>query len=145
MRIDPPLDVFRPANLTNGFSRPTRQPNAWVAEPGHPQPTVRLEWPEQQTIATIELDFDTDFDHPMESVLMGHPERSMPFCVREVTISCPDDSTGVLAVIRDNHQTRRAIRLARPVTTACLEISLSAPSPDIPAALFAIRCYPPDE
>ena len=31
--------------------------------------------------------FDTDFDHPMESVLMGHPERDMPFCIKRYRIT----------------------------------------------------------
>ena len=30
-------------------------------------------WAEPRTVGRIELAFDTDFDHPMESVLMGHP------------------------------------------------------------------------
>ena len=42
--------------------------------------TVR--WPHEQVIARIELVFDTDLDHPMESVLLGQPERVVPFCVR---------------------------------------------------------------
>ena len=25
--------------------------------------------------------FDAHYDHPMESVLVGHPERRIPFCV----------------------------------------------------------------
>jgi hypothetical protein len=50
----------------------------------------------QQTIATLELDFDSDLDRPMESCLMGHPERDMPFCVRdvEVTVAVPNDHGG---------------------------------------------------
>jgi hypothetical protein len=89
LRIEPPLECFGAANLANGFARPTNQPNAWVADFSHEQPVVRLAWREPQTIARIELCFDTDFDHPMESVLMGHPERVMPFCVREVVAAVP--------------------------------------------------------
>jgi len=33
-------------------------------------------------INRIILNFDTDFDHPMESVQMGHPENRVPFCVK---------------------------------------------------------------
>jgi hypothetical protein len=87
VRIEPPLEVFQATNLTNGFARPTNQPNAWVADFAHEQPTIRLAWEKPQTIARIELSFDTDFDHPMESVLMGHPVRVMPFCVRELVVA----------------------------------------------------------
>ena len=144
LRLDPPLRSFAATQLTNGISRPTHAANAWVAEWNHEQPQVRLTWPSPQTIAVIELDFDTDFDHPLESVLMGHPERDLPFCVEHVVISAViGDATAsqVIAEIADNHQTRRRVVLPKPITTACLEIQLSTPSPTVPAALFAIRCY----
>jgi hypothetical protein len=86
LRVEPPLAVFGPGNLTNGIVRPTRQPNAWVAAFGDVSPTVTLSWAEPQIIGRIELVFDTDYDHPMESVLLGHPERVMPFCVPRVVI-----------------------------------------------------------
>jgi hypothetical protein len=86
IRIEPPLEVFGVSNLTNGFARPTRQPNAWVASFEDEQPCVRLTWAEPQTFSSVELMFDTDHDHPMESVLLGHPERVMPFCVPKVVV-----------------------------------------------------------
>lgn len=158
MRIDPPLDVFRVANLTNGVARPTGQPNAWVADFAHEQPTLRLAWDTPQTISRIELCFDTDFDHPMESVLMGHPERVMPFCVRELIVAQGarvaveagrhlakgQNGSGterVLFEITQNHQSRQVLRLSQSVTSDCLEIRLMAPSVNVPAALFGVRCY----
>ena len=156
LKIEPPLAVFGVENVTNGVARPTNQPNAWVADFAHEQPTLRLTWDQPQTIARVELSFDTDFDHPMESVLMGHPERVMSFCVREVCVAqgvrvpvlaggvgeesgC--DSVAALAELSQNHQTRRTLRFREPVVTDCLEIRLRAPHPDIPAALFEVRCY----
>ncbi len=159
LTLDPPLRSFSVENLTNGISRPTRSTNAWVADFSHEQPTLRLAWKEPQTLTTVELDFDTDFDHPMESVLMGHPERDMPFCVQNVKVSISPPSgnpsgsgqsatttlhhaaTSIVAEIAANHQTRRTIRFDPPMTTDRLEIQLLSPSIDVPAALFAIRCY----
>ena len=158
LRIEPPLEAFGAANLTNGFARPTNQPNAWVADFAHGQPTIRLTWDEPQTIARIELSFDTDFDHPMESVLMGHPERVMPFCVREVLVAegvrvpmrASDNSESherspetdpALAELTHNHHSRRTIRFSQPVVTDCLELRLVAPSAHVPATLFEVRCY----
>ena len=86
LRLQPPLDVFGPDNLVNGLARPTRQPNAWVADFDDMSPTVTLSWAKPQTLGRIELVFDTDYDHPLESVLMGHPERVIPFCVPQVVI-----------------------------------------------------------
>jgi hypothetical protein len=88
-RIEPPLSVFSVTNLINGFARPTRQPNAWVAAFEDEQPCLCLTWSQPQTISRVELMFDTDYDHPMESVLMGHPERVMPFCVSSVVVLNP--------------------------------------------------------
>lgn len=158
LQIEPPLRAFAASNLINGISRPTRATNAWVADFAHEQPVVRLHWDTPQTIASIELDFDTDFDHPMESVLMGHPERDMPFCIREVRISAEEEApassghtavanraaTRLLAEIADNHQTRCVVKLDAPVTTSALEIQILTPSLHVPAALFAVRCFGPE-
>src|SRR3546814_8658586 len=35
------LNVFEAVNTTNGVSRPTVEPNAWVASPDDPAPTIR--------------------------------------------------------------------------------------------------------
>lgn len=158
--LDPPLHAFGAGNLTNGTSRPTRCTNAWVADFAQEQPVVRLAWDKPRKISVIEIDFDTDFDHPMESVLMGHPERDMPFCVRDIRITASTASdedrvssrssaavlghaaaTRIVAEITANHQTRRVIRLDQPITTDFLEFHLLIPSITAPAALFAIRCF----
>lgn len=158
--LDPPIHAFGAGNLTNGTSRPTRCTNAWVADFAQEQPVVRLAWDKPRKISVIEIDFDTDFDHPMESVLMGHPERDMPFCVRDIRITASTTSdenrasgrssaavlghaaaTRIVAEITANHQTRRVIRLDQPITTDFLEFHLLIPSITAPAALFAIRCF----
>ncbi|MEI6078234.1 MAG: FAD-dependent oxidoreductase [Verrucomicrobiota bacterium] len=161
VKIDPPLEAFGAQNLTNGFDRPTNQPNAWIADFSQEQPVLRLAWDKPQTIARIELCFDTDFDHPMESVLMGHPERVIPFCVREVmvAISAKDpalagqhqgkDANGseakrLVFQISDNHQSRQSIHLQTPVTTDALELRLDRPGGNVPAALFTVRCLAPN-
>ena len=159
LKCEPPIRAFSPQNLTNGISRPIRATNAWAADFSHEQPVVRLTWESPQTISTIEIDFDTDFDHPMESVLMGHPERNMPFCVSDIKItgSAMDDTAGMMhqsstttlsqkaaltiSEIIGNHQTRRVITLDKPVATDCLELHLLIPSITSPAALFAVRCF----
>ncbi len=158
LKIAPPLEVFGAQNLTNGFARPTNQPNAWVADFSQEQPVISLAWDKPQTIARIELSFDSDFDHPMESVLMGHPERVMPFCVRDVVVAQSakvavtaggrgavvqngSDTERLVFQISENHQSRQVIRLSQPVTTDSLELRLLAPAGNIPAALLEVRCY----
>jgi hypothetical protein len=142
LAIDPPLACFGVASLKNGVARPTGQPNAWVAAFEDARPSLRLSWPAPQRIARIELWFDTDFDHPMESVLMGHPERVMPFCVREAEVVLCDGAGGqTVARVEENHHSRCVIRLPEPVSAAELEVRLAAPGANVPAALFDVRCY----
>jgi len=137
-RIEPPLRVFCAPNVTNGIDRPVTQPNAWVAAPDDRTPRLSLRWPEPRKIARIELCFDTDFDHPMESVLMGHPERDMPFCVKHYRIL--DGAGNLLHECADNHQTRNIIALAHPVLTSEIHLEI-VETHGAPAAVFAVRCY----
>jgi hypothetical protein len=134
--VDPPLDVFGPGNVQNGIARPTTQPNAWVADPADPSPRLSLRWPEPKTIRQIDLSFDTDFDHPLESVLMGHPEREIPFCVKRYRIM--NDAGNVLFDSPENHQTRNRIVLPEPVHTQAIHVEILA-TRGVPAALFEIE------
>lgn len=138
LRVEPPLRVFGAENVRNGVARPAAGANAWVCAPDDPTPTLRLRWPEPQRIARVELAFDTDHDHAMESVLHGHPERAMPFCVRHYRLYAHDR---LLAERGDNHQTRNTIHLDPPVFTDELVIEVLASHGRTPAALFEIRCY----
>ena len=133
------LKVFQAANIRNGVDRPTTQPNAWVADWNDAQPQLTISWNEAKTISEIDLFFDTDYDHPMESVLMSHPESVMPFCVQKYKIK--DDAGNVLAEQSNNYQTYNKVKLAQPVTTGKLVIEVQHPSQDVPAAVFAVRCY----
>ena len=136
MQITPALEAFSADQLKNGFTRPYIRSNAWVADPLDPQPTLRIQWERPQTIKSIQLHFDTDFDQPLESSLLGHPENVMPFCVRNYTLQ---DANGTLLHREEgNHQTINRIDLAEPVTTDCLVLTMEHPSADVPAALFAI-------
>jgi hypothetical protein len=74
----------------------------------------------------------------MESVLMGHPEREMPFCVKRYRIR--DCEGNVLFESGENHQTRNTIRLSPPAVTRGLSIDVLE-THGAPAALFGVRCY----
>lgn len=139
MRINPPLASFGAEQVRNGINRPTTQSNAWVADPADPEPTLTLRWDQPRAIGCVEISFDTDFDHAMETVLMGHPEHVMPMCVRSCRLI---DGEGVTrATLADNHQTRWSVVFAEPVTTHELRLVCEHPSPQIPAAVFEVRCY----
>lgn len=141
MRIEPALTGFGPNNLRNGFQRPFIGCNAWVAASDDPEPELLLSWPAPQEIQLIVLAFDTDFDHPMESAIWGHPERIMPFTVQEYHIF--DENEQLLHSCLDNHQTLNRIVLESPVTTRNLTLRIKRSAPNVPVSLFEVRCYGP--
>ena len=139
LRLTSGIALFAAENVRNGLQRPVSQPNAWVAEPADPNPTITISWPQQQRISRVELVFDSDLDHPLESVIMVHPETASPFCVREYVLC--DDRQERIFYQPDNHQTRNTIRFNEPIETTSLTIHVKAMNGNAPAALMEIRCY----
>ncbi len=136
--IDPPLAGFGPRNVVNGFSRPWQRANVWIPAPGDDRPVLTLTWEEPQTLEQVEIVFDTDYDHPMESVLMGHPERVMPGCVRAFEVR--GEGGALLASVEENHQTRVQVKFAHAVTTRTLSLEILRRGPALPA-VYEVRCY----
>jgi hypothetical protein len=130
---------FQVEQITNGVFRPTTQPNAWVASQDDPLPFVTLTWAKPKTIAQVNLYFDTDFDHPMESSLMGHPESEIPFCIPSFLIK--NDVGTIIFQKEKNHQTLQMIRLNQPVTTSRMTIEFDKRSKDVPVSVFGICCF----
>lgn len=135
--------TFAAKNVINGLARPTCRPNAWVASQDDPLPSLTLNWNKTQPIQTIEVVFDPDWDHPLENIVMQHPERVMPTVVRCFRVIGPDGD--VLANYNDNHAAVVSIALARPIRTDRLTFELEHPSAQVPASLFEVRCYGPTE
>jgi hypothetical protein len=137
--VEPTVDIFSPENLKNGLVRPTCGPNAWVAGFEDDKPAITLSWDKSQKLNRIELSFDTDFDHPMATVLVEQPERAMPFCVKHYRIC--DSSGQAIFEETDNYQARNIISLDQPVITDKLSIQLFKTHGNALAALFEVRCY----
>jgi hypothetical protein len=139
LQCHPPVPVFQPGNVTNGIHRPTRSANAWVAALDDPAPVLTLKWAEPQTIQRIELAFDCDYDHAMETVLYGHPERVVPFMVTRYRIL--DAAGHVLHECGENHQAWNRITLPTAVTTNALRVEILETGGRAPAAIFEVRVY----
>jgi len=139
LAIEPGIREFSANNLTNGIDRPVSRPNAWVAAENDESPSVTLSWPGKVKVSRIVLGFDTDYDHPMESVLMTHPETDMPFCVRDFRIL--DESGTLLYEQNNNHEAIRTIEFPKAIQTRRLRVEMKRKSADIPCSLFFIRCY----
>lgn len=139
LSLSEPLPVFGVENIRNGWGRPTFTPNAWVAAFNDPTPCFQAQWEQAQSIRTIVLVFDTDFDHPMESVLMGHMEREIPYCVRHYRIN--DGHGRIITENSDNHSTQIQIDLQETLVTDTLTVEILAVHGNAPAAIFGLRCY----
>ena len=135
MTISPALKCYTNKNVINGFTRPYLRPNAWLADFKDANPTIQLTWEKPKSINSITLHFDTDFDHPMESSQMGHPEDVMPFCVQNYRIY---NDRELIFSTQANHQTINHIQFANSVETSALRIEMEHPSEMVPSALFEI-------
>jgi hypothetical protein len=139
MTFDPPIDHFAPANVIGGPSRPVDAPNAWVADPTDAQPQLHLDWNDAITINRVRIDFDPDWDHPMESVLMTHPEEVVPFMAKDFDLI--DDAGNILHSIRDHHAALFEWKPATPLHTKRISLHIHA-THGAPAAVFRVSCYP---
>ncbi len=142
LTFSPPVQGFDASNLMNGLFRPGHGTNAWIASPDDPVPTLDVRFGEPTTIGRIDLHFDTDFDHPMETVLLGHPERVSPFCVRKFRlVAVQADTETVLAERDENRQSHVVVALNEAIELIGLRLELTHPSQTTPAALMGLRCY----
>lgn len=136
--ITPPVRCYRPEMAVNEWGRPWCGANAWAPAGDDRAPALHLRWDKPQTVRSVQLTFDTDFDHPMESVLMGHPERVMPGCVTAFRLSTAEGAT--LASVEENHQPYWRLALPEPVTTRGLDIVIVEHG-SAPPAIFEVRCF----
>jgi hypothetical protein len=139
MTLSKPLHAFEAENLRNGVQRPVEKPNAWVADYEDRDPMITISWDKPTAIRRIDLAFDTDFDHPLENVLIINPESVMPFCAD--TIQVLNCNNQVVSTITGNHQSRQTIQFEQPVITQHLKLKVSNTNLDAPVSLFEVRCY----
>ena len=129
---------FSADEVVNGWLRPTSAPNAWAADYNDPAPILMLDWDMPQVIEQLIIDWDVDYDHPMESVLMTHPESTMPFCVKHFRVL--DGEGTVLHEEQENHQAQSRIPLNN-IETSQLRIECISTHGNTPAAIFNVQCY----
>jgi hypothetical protein len=136
LTFSPALEVFPSSNLRTEIFRPVIESNAWVADLKDGSPTLTLQWEKVQWISQIKLFFDTDADHAMENVQMGHYDSAMPFCVKEYSIE--DENGNILYETSTNHQTVNTISFKEKIKTRTITVKLKHPTELIPASLFGI-------
>jgi len=137
--FNPPINGFAPTNVNNGVMRPVASVNAWVADINDESPCLQVKWDTPQTVNSMTLMFDTDWDHAMETSLMGHPEDVMPFTVKHYRVK--NGQGQVIAEVEDNHQTVNQLRFDEPVETDSLQIEVVSSHGDVPASIFSVQAY----
>ena len=136
LRFTPALAAFGAEQLRNYYFRPYLAPNGWAADIGDTAPELEIAWEEPRTFSQIRLFFDTDADHAMENVQMGHYDSVMPCCIRGYILS--DDTGRELARTESNHQTVNTLTFPEPVTARGLRLRLMRPEGDVCPALMGI-------
>ena len=134
--VSPAIALYNQENVCNGFVRPYLGTNAWAAALSDSNPKLTFEWDETKEIKNIKLFFDTDYDHAMESSLMGHPESVMPFCARSYKIS--DQNGTIIYQTNANHQTINTILLPNPIKTNQLTIAFENLELGVPVSIFEV-------
>lgn len=141
LALETPLAIFEAENIRGNGVRPysNGQTNAWVAALGDERPKLTLSWDAQQQIKTIKLFFDCDYDHPLESTLMGHPEKTIPFTVADYSIY--ESSGKLVQEVEGNYQAINTITLKDPIVTDRLTFQFSRKLENIPVSVFKISIY----
>ncbi|WP_343330795.1 FAD-dependent oxidoreductase [Polaribacter staleyi] len=138
MEISPSIEAFRSTNIGNGYVRPWGSVNAWSASLEDKKPSLKIEWKTEKELSEIKLFLDSDYDHPLESTLMGHPEEVVPFCLRNYTIT---DLNGTVLVTKEgNYQTINTWRFDSKIKTKGIIINVEHPSENVPASIFEVIC-----
>ncbi|SFC03007.1 FAD dependent oxidoreductase [Algibacter lectus] len=136
MEISPAIEAFEVENLSNGYVRPGKTVNAWVADINDEKPTLKIEWDSEQELSEIKLFLDSDYDHPMESTLMGHPEDIVPFCLGNYKIK--DVNGTVLFEKEDNYQTINTWHFKQKHKTKGIVIETEKSQAHVPVSIFEI-------
>ncbi|AWG22678.1 FAD-binding dehydrogenase [Flavobacterium faecale] len=139
MEISPALTDFATDNLTNGFVRPYGAANAWMAALNDKNPSLKIAWEVEKEVSELKLFLDPDYDHPMESTLMGHPEDVVPFCVRNYTIKNLDGT--ILFEKKNNYQAINSFTFDANFKTKGFLIELEQAHTTVPVSVFELFCH----
>jgi len=139
LRLSTSIAPYAAQQVCNGVYRPTSTVNAWVADPVDLNPALSLEWQAPQKISRLVIDFDPDWDHPMESVIRWHADRAMPFTVRDFQLETEEGR--VLSKTTENYLARCEVKLKEPTSVRRLTLRILGMNGPCPAAVFGIGVY----
>ena len=109
-----------------------------MADPADPQPELHLDWESPVELGRVKIEFDPDWDHPMESVLMTHPEEVVPFLVKNFDLI--DDAGGIFHSVREHRGACYEWLPEGPLVIRRLTLRVLA-TYGAPAAVFRVSCF----
>ncbi|MGZ0721174.1 FAD-dependent oxidoreductase [Kluyvera cryocrescens] len=120
-----PLRCYDVQNLLNGRLRPEQQINGWAPALDDAKPELTWQWDAPQTVQSLTLVFDNDFDNAMETVQMGHHAAVTPHCTTHYRLWADDE---LLAEVSDNRHAvcQHTLEAPRSVSKIHLELVKSA-------------------
>lgn len=130
LRFETPFKCYAAAHLLNGHLRPEQQTHAWVPALTDKAPTVRWQWEQEQTLHSLTLIQDNDFDNAMETVQMGHVNAVTPHCITHYRLWAGET---LLAEITDNHHSVCTHRFSTPLCTREIRLEILATAGALPA------------
>jgi hypothetical protein len=130
LRFATPFCCYAAENLLNGRLRPERQINAWVPALDDTLPQVNWQWDRPQTITSLTLVFDNDFDNAMETVQMGHDAAVTPHCTTQYRLWADGR---LIADVKENHLSLCQHVLEEPLSVSCITLELMATAGALPA------------
>ncbi|KAF4496202.1 trichothecene C-8 hydroxylase [Fusarium agapanthi] len=144
LTLDPPVKAWGVENISNGVPRPTKRTNCWVPRSDSSgRKILKIGWDNPVKVNKVVVHFDTDYDHALESVLRGHPERTIPFCVKKWRLLDLSGGERELYVEDENHLSRREVVLETSRTVKELGIEVLELNGDEKAfgGIFEVRVY----
>ena len=130
LRFATPLRCYNVQNLLNGRLRPELQTNGWVPAPDDAAPRLTWEWDTPQTIRSLTLMLDNDFDNAMETVQMGHAEAVTPHCVTHYRLWVDNL---LITEVKENHHSLCHHTLKTPMTASKITLELVKSAGALPA------------
>ncbi|MET9670276.1 FAD-dependent oxidoreductase [Streptomyces sp. NPDC006475] len=138
-------DAYRAGQVTGPLQRPYDGPRMWSSErlAVDPEPWVRLDWEQPQSLACVDVVFNDDVD--LDLINLHHhrtPFPVVPELVRDYSIEAlVDGSWRTVVSVRGNRERRRSHPLDEPVAATALRLAVHATNGSEWATVVALRVY----
>lgn len=144
VRIVPDQPVYGPEQVINPWSRPWSVPHLWISrQTDFEMPEwLRLDWDEPQTVARIDLLFDSSLDFTFFQGWRGYDRNSIPSLVKQYRIYCATGDSGweLFVDVKDNYLRHRVHDLP-DVRASSMKIEIVSTRGCPRVHIYSVRVY----